>query len=135
MKKTEKKIIYQMWTVNEIEEKLFVIQQSIAAGVDFSNGYLIQEKLNEQTQNLAITSELFTQAEYHYNKKAGGVAKANPEISPTQLKAITLSECADEKRVMTLAERLNAAVTHTLESLRSQLSYHKSQLANLPGPR
>lgn len=121
------------WTVEDIEKHLFAIQQSIQAGVNFSNGYEIQKKLDEQTRNLALTSELLTQAEFHYNKAAAAVAKKYPDSTPTMLKALTLGDCANEKRIMTLSDRLNAAVTHTLESLRSQLSYHKAHLSALPG--
>lgn len=123
------------WTPEQIEDSLRIIQSSITAGVDFTNGFKIQEKLDEQTRNLAISSELYTQAEYYYNKAAAEVAKANPKAVATYLKALTLGQCANEYRIMNLAERLNAAVTHTLESLRSQLSFHKAELANLPGSR
>ena len=86
---------------------------------------LILEDLRFSTGYLARTAELVADAEYYLNVRRGEVAHENSELTATILREVSAKDCATEQRIYRLAERINATLTHRIDSLRSQLSYEK----------
>lgn len=66
---------------------------------------------------------------YHRLKATSEASKSY--YSPMLAKDYVAALCANEQRAADLAERINKAITHTIEFLRSAMSAEKTQLAYL----
>lgn len=66
----------------------------------------------------------------YHRLKASSEAQKN-YYSPMLAKDYVAASCATEQRAADLAERINKAITHSLEFLRSAMSAEKTQLAYL----
>ena len=97
---------------------------------------LMQQKLNRDinslcteldiaSQKLARSAELLADAQFIADKKRGEVAEKNRDESATLLREIIVGELADENRLLKLCEKLNSALVHRIESIRSILSAEK----------
>jgi hypothetical protein len=98
----------------------------------------IIERINALCVYIARTGNMLADAKYYLARKSKDEAiEAIKEI----LRLNNLSKkvqdsrivgiCADEKRLATELDRLNATLTHQLDAMRSLLSYEKENMRNL----
>jgi hypothetical protein len=79
---------------------------------------------------LGLSSEVYAWSERLYNEKLGALilAKEFKTLQATDKKMLFASMAAEEIMLHSKAERLNKALTHTLDALRSMLSFIKEEL-------
>lgn len=92
----------------------------------------ILERLDILCNWLARSAEMQADCQMILDMKRGEVAEEfiGTEESFNVVKLCIESRCYLEKRLFTLAERLNRTLTHTIEADRSLLSYLKQELEN-----
>lgn len=92
----------------------------------------VMNKLNNLTSLSGLSAELVAETKQlilHRQKPAILLAQKTG-VSASMQKAFVESECAEEMMLYTYAERLNAAITHSLDALRTIVSMRKSELEN-----
>ncbi len=110
--------------VSEIQE----IYSRIKEPLDRTPQGLVGE-LDYRCQWLARSAEIKADAQHLYDQKRGEVADRlateKSSINATMMRFMVEGKSADEKRLLELADRLNAALTHQIEAIRSILSFEK----------
>jgi hypothetical protein len=74
---------------------------------------------------LARTADILPFAEEEWNTKKGEVARAHKSETATMLRYIIDEKTALEARFYRHVERINAAIVHQIDAIRTQLSYVK----------
>ena len=121
-----------MKDLTDIALQIEKIYKYLVQRYDEKDGTILTERITNLNVALARSAELLADAEYYLNKKKGlesGKIYENERLSklkPTEIKFLLDGKTADEQRVYKQCERLNRAITHQLEGLRTQLSYLKS---------
>lgn len=111
----------------DLADELTMLYQSIKEPISKGNPAGLVDDLDYRCQWLARSAELVADAQYYVNKKMGEVArKAEVGTAWSVIRAQMESESADEVRLLKLAERLNATLTHQIEAIRSVLSFEKA---------
>jgi hypothetical protein len=115
----------------KLAEEMDKLYESIKAPLDRTPQGLLAE-LDFRCQWLARSAEIQADAELIFNKKKGEVAETflGAEESFNTIKIMIEARCGLEKRLLTLAERLNRTLTHQIEAIRSLVSYEKQGMAN-----
>jgi hypothetical protein len=109
----------------EIEE----MYTTIKSAVDRTPEGLLNE-LESRCLLLARSAELQSDAQHYLDQRRGEEAARchAAQIAPAMAKDIINAASSTEKRIYTLAERLNRTITHQLDAIRSILSYEKEGL-------
>lgn len=87
----------------------------------------IQDDLASSNGWLARSAVLEAEAQNLLDRKRGTVCEKYLDSPATQLRVFLDSECSEERRLFHLADRLNATLSHRIDSLRSLLSFEKQQ--------
>jgi len=118
-----------MRTLNEITRQLKTVSDFIASNYGME-GLELTERIRGLNGYHAFMPELMADAEYHLSEKiaeiTGGIDFTDKSNNATRVNLIISSNTLTEKRLVRLAERTNATLTHQLDAIRSQLSYLKS---------
>lgn len=103
-----------------------------SGGYNQDNGEEMSERLTQLSIYLARSAVVQGNAQYFLDLKQGIESELTlknvPGVTPSMLTKIVAGKCANEMKLLKLAERLNRTITHQIDALRSQLSY----LKNLP---
>lgn len=104
--------------------------KSIKEPFDRTPEGLINE-LDYRSQWLARSAELFADAQRHLDVKRGQESERcfAQAIPASTARDIIAGNSSMENKVFTLAERLNATLTHQIDALRSILSFEKQGMA------
>lgn len=107
---------------------------ALALEIDNYNPAEILGKLNELTNLLSTSSHAVALAEMIYGEKLMQLTQDNQysKLSATDKKMIFAGRAKNEIYYVTLTERQNKSITHSIDALRSMISYLKSELTNLP---
>jgi len=117
-------------TQQDLAEELAMLYESIKAPINKGNPTGLVDDLDYRCQWLARSAELVADAQWYVDQAQGHAADGIETGTPWSLAKILIeSKTADESRLLKLAERLNATLTHQIDSIRSVLSFEK-QLAN-----
>jgi hypothetical protein len=100
-----------------------VLGEPIAKGVPDE----LVEDLDRRCQILARSSVLLAEAQLIHDRKRGEVASHAVELSATALREFLTGACADEMRLLKLADRLNNTCVRQIDAIRSVLSYEKEK--------
>lgn len=118
-----------MRSLNEITKQLKEVGDFIASNYGME-GVELTERIRSLNGYHALMPELIADAEYHLSEK---IAETTDKIdftdksnNATRINLIINKNTLTEKRLVRLAERVNATLTHQLDAIRSQLSYLKS---------
>lgn len=113
----------------DIATEVNEIYEAIKAPLDRTPQGLMGE-LETRGQWLARSAELLADAQILLDAKRGKSAESyvGSDESWNIIKHLIEAECADEKRLYVLAERLNATLVHQIDEVRTLLSYEKAQL-------
>lgn len=123
-----------MKTLPEITAALNSIRALL--DTDVSNAIIedVQAKVIQLTQMTGLSAETMASAQKLYDEKeleifatkGKDLEKYSPSVQVKYLKAY----CKDEAAILMYADRLNTAITHTLDSLRTVISLYKTELQN-----
>jgi hypothetical protein len=116
-----------------IEKQCDQISRLMTQEYDRENGQEVSGKISEFNSLLATSATLVATAEMVYNERLGRLAETYQDrsISATDKKNIFAGKLTKETYFVTLTERLNRALTHSIEGLRSQLSFIKAEVNNV----
>lgn len=97
------------------------------------NGHELIERISMLNIYLARSGKLLAQAEYLQNSKTEFILSSSgvKDFSPSIQKEFIKGACKNESYLFTCLSRLNSCIMHQIESIRSQLSYLKSEMENL----
>jgi hypothetical protein len=120
--------------LDELKAITTKIGDTIALSVDSSNPAEITGKLQELTCLLANSSHSVALAEMVYSEKLQQLAEDAQwsKLTATDKKNIFAGRLKTEAYYVNLTDRLNRALVHSIEGLRSMLSYLKAEMENLP---
>lgn len=115
-----------------IEAKEIQLFAEITVG---DNPQEIAERIADCGVYIARTGKMLADAKYHLNKKRKDETMqlitdilSDKKLSAKVQNALIDSLCKDEQYLVDWIERLNRAVTHQQEAMRSLLSYEKESL-------
>lgn len=95
---------------------------------------VIQDRIAKLNIYLARSAQIMAEAERDLAEaKAIKIQQAleiYPSLQASVFNELVKSKLKDEQYTYTLANRLNSAIVHTLDSLRSQLSFMKAEIFN-----
>lgn len=120
-------------TTEQIEQGLGEIQALIERQATIDSPVDVMEKLNDCVNVLGLSAELIAWTEKKYNEKLSLLCldKNYKNLSATDKKMVFAGVLSNEIMLHTRAERLNKALVHCLDSLRSILSYTKEEMKNI----
>lgn len=118
--------------LENIEAELADIQSYLELPSPSDNPAELTERLSVLMQHMSRSGKLKSDADYHYNKKTGSsiidALKSTSKLTPSTLNKLVESQCKDEKHLLVWADRINRSCTHSIEGIRSLLSYAKSEM-------
>ncbi len=115
----------------EILKNLEIIQQEIDSQINESDAYSVLDKLNKLIAYMGLSAEIMRWSRemvlkaqsIHFDK---GLSKGH---SGNVLKQYMEGKMAEELAIDKYADRINAAITHAADGLRSIISNHKNERA------
>lgn len=122
-------------TLAQLNTCLDEIQQKVDWRIDPSVPSLIMEKIAELTNLLGLSGECCAWAERFYNEKLGELVldKNYKNLTATDKKMLFASLASKEIQLYTWAERLNKGISHSLDGLRSLISFLKEDYKQTHG--
>lgn len=119
-------------SVERIKQMTDQIGKALAEEYDRTNPDEVSGKIQEFSALLALSSEAYALAEMVYSQKLMEIVEQyqTSMLSATDKKYILAGKAKEEARYVTLTERYNKALTHSLDGLRSILSALKTDLLN-----
>lgn len=118
-----------MKSIEETKQALNFIRGLLDTDVMGADIDSVSNKLVSLTQVMGLSSEAMASAKKILHQKEISVLQLiNPDL-PASMQSKKLSaECFEELALYTYSDRLNAAITHTCESLRTVISLYKQEL-------
>jgi len=111
------------------KDKALAIRNVIDMEVDPENLDELQGKLMKLVNIVGLSSELKAQAKRSLlSAQAIVLSGLDQKKPPTILKMLIEGQTADEEANLVYADRLNAGITHAIESMRTIISLRKSEL-------
>lgn len=117
---------------NKVRENLRIIREILDADVIDSNIEMIQNKALKLTQLSGLASECKAAArKVLENARLLNLSEIQHEKVPVSMLMKKLDAmCADELALYEYSDRINASITHNLDTLRSIISLYKEELRN-----
>lgn len=113
-----------------IYDEIADIYGYVSCSYNEGNPAELMDRLTNLNVYLARTADLLAEAERLWNIEKGNVAHRNPDETATRLRYIIEAETANEAKFYRQVERLNAAIVHQIEAIRTQVSFVKMQMQN-----
>src|ERR1700741_2490780 len=112
-----------------VKDGLIQIKAAIVPLEDSGNVEEIKAALNNLIGWLPTSATYVAESEKFYNIKIGELQKSwmKTDMTATEKKMLFQGEAAEEIATMTEAERLNKALVHAMDALRSMLSMSKEE--------
>lgn len=108
------------------------IETVISAHIDPGNGHQVKDKLQTLSALLSIGSICIVESKRIMLKKRGEWLRKHAErvstYSPTIAKEYANTACIDEEMLFVKCERNYSALVHSIDALRSIISYLKIEL-------
>lgn len=117
--------------IKKLEENLAIIKSELEIEVDEKVIDQVQQKLIRLSNLMGLSAECMKWAKQIVliKQKYVYALSGKTDISPTMFKYFLEGEAAEELAVFTYCDRLNAALTHASDSLRTIISLYKSELS------
>ena len=117
---------------NDLTGKLNCIKELIEFPISKDNPDEVQEKLIKLTAISALSAETVSEAKKELCEKQVEVITEYREskLPASIFKMFMDGKCATELANFTFADRLNAAITHSIDGLRSIISLHNTEIKN-----
>ena len=111
----------------KIAKEISEIYENISQPLDLTPTGLIAE-LDHRCQWLARSSQLEADCQFIHARARGKACELYPKVSATVLKEFLSRDCAEEARLLKLADRLNSTIVHQMDSIRTLISYEKESM-------
>lgn len=112
-------------TKESLLEELSQLYKSIGMGFDRSSPETLIAEGEYRSQWLARSAELAAEAQFIHDKARGLASEKYMDVSATIMREFVGRDCADEARILKLAERLNATLVHQMDMIRTIISFEK----------
>lgn len=121
-----------MKTLAEITTSLNVIRTAIDTDVIDTDIHNVTNKALKLTQLMGLSAETKASAKKLLNIKERCVFEViDKKNTPPSIQIRVLNaECFEENAILEYSDRLNAALTHSIECLRSVISLYKQEMAS-----
>lgn len=118
-----------MKSIEETKKALNLIRELLDNNVMGADIDSVSNKLISLTQVMGLSAETMASAKKILHQKEITVLQLiNPELPASMQSKKLIAECFEEIALFTYSDRLNAAITHTCESLRTVISLYKQEL-------
>jgi len=121
---------------DDVRNTLFKLQELCDASIEYSNANACLDLLNELSAWIGQSAHLQASAKYYLCIAEAAQYAAILEniedyknLTSTERKKIAASRCAEYVALYEFAERLNAAITHRCDHLRTFISFAKQEIA------
>jgi hypothetical protein len=120
-------------TIEQLKSYTAEIGKSIALKIDITNGDEIKGKADELQRSLALSCHCVALSEMLYNEKLAALIEQEKYsgLSATDKKIVFAGQAKEEIYYLTLCERQNKAIEHSIKELITQLSYLKTEMQNI----
>jgi hypothetical protein len=117
-------------TKETIEKHCATIKAELEREIETSQTESVMDKLNNLTALSGLSAELVAQSKLLIleRQKPALINAQKANMAASMQRSFVESECAEEVMLYTYADRLNAAITHSLDALRSIISMRKTEL-------
>lgn len=95
--------------------------------LEHANSQELYDELVTAQGWLARSGELVAEAQYIVDKKRGDAAQGywQQNVGASILREFLARDCAEEAKLLKLADRLNACLVHRIDSIRTLISFEK----------
>lgn len=115
----------------QLREGIKTIREVMDRKVDIANPSGVLEKLNDLSNLLGLSSEMIAQSSRIYNEKIGVLMGAVKGESATDKKLHLAALASEEIYLMEMCQCLNKDAHYVAESLRTMVSYLKTELQSI----
>ena len=117
-------------TKDEVKNNLDIIRAAMDEVATIDAPELILDKINNLTNLLGLSGEVYAWTERLYNQKLGELVMMPQfkSLQATDKKMLFASLASEEIMLHSQAERYNKGLVHSLDSCRSMLSFIKEEL-------
>lgn len=120
-----------MRTFQETSESLDSIREAVDADIIDLDIDQQKNKMLKLTQLIGLSAECKSNAKRLLHlKEVEELQKIDKSFSPTLINATLKANCYEELALLEYADRLNSAVIHTIDSIRTVISLYKTELEN-----
>ena len=110
----------------ELIAEVLTIHDYMSCTYDHDNTAELMDRLTNLNVHLARTAVILPEAEAELSSAKGRVAHLHPNESATRLRYIIDAETVNESKFFRQIERMNAALVHQIDVIRTQISFIKS---------
>lgn len=120
--------------LNQLKALTEPLKEALSMQVGYDNPDEITGKLQLLSSLMGTSASAIALAESVYNDKVMELAESNQwaGLTATDRKMIFAGKAKTEAAFVTLTNKLNSGLVHSIDALRSMLSYLKSEMQNLP---
>lgn len=120
-------------TIAQLKVYCEKVGKSISMKIDVNNGDEVRGKADELQRQLAISCHCVALSEMLYNEKLASLIEQSKYsgLSATDKKIVFAGQAKEEIYYLTLCERQNKAIEHSIKELITQLSYLKTEMQNI----
>lgn len=113
-----------------LAEEMGLLYEEIKKPISRGNPEGLMMDLDFRSQWLARSAEILAESQKIYDAKRGKAATEAVEqgLGGNSAKDYIVGECADENRLLVLADRLNSTLVHQIDAIRTLLSYEKQTI-------
>ena len=112
-----------------IQEICRLIYDAIEEKISIDVPEEVLGKMSKLQVLLASSAELLANVKKEYGKRELiALDKIDPKLSPSIMKKRLDAQMAEEQYWLTFADRLNSGLVHSIDALRSNISYLKEEL-------
>lgn len=120
-----------MKSQEETAQALNMIRQVVDADVMDSDIDMVKNKLIQLTQLMGLSAEANASAKKILSQKELGVMMSmDKKLPPSIQKEILSAQCFEETALYEYADRLNSAIVHSIDGLRTVISLYKIEIEN-----
>ncbi len=121
-----------MFDIGEVIKACNAIRQVIDSDVCDVDIVNVDNKMKKLTQLTGLSAEANASAKKLLHKKELYVLMVhkNSGLSPSVLNNLLKAECFEEIALYEYADRLNSALVHTIDGLRTSISLYKTELTS-----
>jgi hypothetical protein len=120
-----------MQTKEDTIKALNAIRKAIDADIIDVDIDAQKNKMLGLTQLIGLSAECMASAKKILLKKELEILKSlDPEMPPMKVHKFVNAECSDEGALYEYADRINSALIHGIDAIRTVISLYKSELEN-----
>lgn len=114
-----------------IQSNLEAIREFLHEKADVADPVGVVERLNDAVSLLGLSSETIAEAEKIYLIRLGVLAEQYRDVAATAAKNIIAGKLHEELYYKTLAESYDKQLHYTIESLRTVISFLKTEMQSV----